>query len=103
VLVRFRPGAPKSLFSVVRLTVAGEGFFRRATRLVQTWENARRQIILLEATVKTRLHRARALLRKELEKDFGAVLAEVFPFDGARCNGLTNRVMARIGLLQDRN
>ena len=53
---------------------------------------------IIEATVKTRLHRARALLRKELEKDFGAVLADVFPFDGARCFALTDRVMVKIGL-----
>jgi len=56
-----------------------------------------RQLSIPEATAKTRLHRARALLRKELAKDFGAVLSEVFPFDGARCNRMIEQVLRRIG------
>ena len=55
------------------------------------------------ATVKTRLYRARALLRQELEKSVMVALSDVFPFDGARCNALSNRVMASIGLLQDKS
>ena len=52
------------------------------------------QLEIPEATVKTRLHRARAMLRRELEKDFGACLTDVFPFDGARCAQLSERVLA---------
>ncbi|WP_018409334.1 RNA polymerase sigma factor [Methylocystis rosea] len=61
------------------------------------------QLGIPEATVKTRLHRARALLRQELEKSVMVALSDVFPFDGARCNELSNRVMARIGLLRDKS
>ena len=51
------------------------------------------QLEIPEATVKTRLHRARAMLRRELEKDFGACLSDEFPFDGARCAQLSDRVL----------
>jgi RNA polymerase sigma-70 factor (ECF subfamily) len=48
-------------------------------------------------TVKTRLHRARALLRRELEENVGPMLAETYPFDGARCERMAERVIARLG------
>jgi RNA polymerase sigma-70 factor (ECF subfamily) len=47
-------------------------------------------------TVKTRLHRARNLLRETLEKQIGPVLTDAFPFDGRRCERMTEAVMARI-------
>jgi RNA polymerase sigma-70 factor, ECF subfamily len=47
-------------------------------------------------TVKTRLHRARGLLRQTLEKEIGPVLMDAFPFDGWRCDRMTNAVLARI-------
>jgi RNA polymerase sigma-70 factor, ECF subfamily len=50
------------------------------------------------ATVKTRLHRARTLLRARLEKDIGPILTDAFPFDGRRCLRLTGRVMNRLKL-----
>ena len=53
-----------------------------------------------EAAARTRLHRARAMSRKELEKDFGAAVSDVFPFDGARCNRMTDRVLEKIARLQ---
>jgi RNA polymerase sigma-70 factor (ECF subfamily) len=49
-------------------------------------------------TVKTRLHRARALLRQDLEQKFGPLITQTFPFDGARCERMADRVMARLGL-----
>jgi RNA polymerase sigma-70 factor (ECF subfamily) len=49
-------------------------------------------------TVKTRLHRARALLRKALDDQIGPVLLEAFPFAGRRCERLTAAVMKRLGL-----
>jgi RNA polymerase sigma-70 factor, ECF subfamily len=49
-------------------------------------------------TVKTRLFRARALLRAEMERHIGPVLGNVFPFAGARCERLTASVLARLGL-----
>jgi RNA polymerase sigma-70 factor (ECF subfamily) len=48
-------------------------------------------------TVRTRLHRARRLLRAALEERVGDALRGAFPFDGARCLRLTESVMARLG------
>jgi RNA polymerase sigma-70 factor (ECF subfamily) len=53
---------------------------------------------ILPQTVKTRLHRARALLKREMEKHIGPVLGDAFPFAGRRCERLTARVLARLGL-----
>lgn len=47
-------------------------------------------------TVKTRLHRARALLRRELEENVGPMLADTYHFGGARCERMVDRVIARL-------
>jgi RNA polymerase sigma-70 factor (ECF subfamily) len=47
-------------------------------------------------TVKTRLHRARRLLRSALEGQFAATLQDTFPFDGARCARMSDQVMRRL-------
>ncbi|HEY0504859.1 MAG TPA: sigma-70 family RNA polymerase sigma factor, partial [Lysobacter sp.] len=47
-------------------------------------------------TVKTRLHRARRLLRASLQDTLAAMLGEAFPFLGARCERMTGTVMRRI-------
>jgi RNA polymerase sigma-70 factor (ECF subfamily) len=49
-------------------------------------------------TVKTRLHRARTLLRDNVERKIGPVVMEAFPFAGKRCERLTEAVLKRIGL-----
>ncbi len=49
-------------------------------------------------TVKTRLHRARQLLREQLDKQIGPVLMDAFPFAGRRCARMTDTVMQRLGL-----
>jgi RNA polymerase sigma-70 factor (ECF subfamily) len=49
-------------------------------------------------TVKTRLHRARALLKDALEKQIGPMVTEAFPFDGKRCERMADAVVARLGL-----
>lgn len=49
-------------------------------------------------TVKTRLHRARRLLRGAFEKQVGPVLTDAFPFDGQRCDRMTNKVLERLAL-----
>ena len=49
-------------------------------------------------TVKTRLHRARRLVREQLNKQIGPVLMDAFPFAGRRCERMTNAVMQRLGL-----
>jgi RNA polymerase sigma-70 factor (ECF subfamily) len=48
-------------------------------------------------TVKTRLHRARRLVREQLDKQIGPVLMDAFPFAGKRCERMTNAVMQRLG------
>ena len=49
-------------------------------------------------TVKTRLHRARHLLRDQLESEIGPVLLDAFPFAGRRCARVTDAVLRRLGL-----
>jgi RNA polymerase sigma-70 factor, ECF subfamily len=49
-------------------------------------------------TVKTRLHRARSLLKDALEKRVGSVLTDAFPFEGRRCERMTSEVLQRLGL-----
>jgi RNA polymerase sigma-70 factor (ECF subfamily) len=49
-------------------------------------------------TVKTRLHRARALLRENVEKKIGPVVMDAFPFAGQRCEHLTETVLRRLGI-----
>src|SRR5437762_1554200 len=48
-------------------------------------------------TVKTRLHRARNLLRENVEKKIGPVVMEAFPFAGRRCERLTDTVLKQLG------
>jgi RNA polymerase sigma-70 factor (ECF subfamily) len=51
---------------------------------------------LSEDAVKTRLSRARALLRRELTARAGPGLAQAFPFFGRRCDRMVDAVMSRI-------
>ncbi len=48
------------------------------------------------ATVRTRVFRARALLRTSIADAMGGAVADVFRFDGARCDRIVARVSARI-------
>lgn len=48
-------------------------------------------------TVKTRLHRARHLMRSQIDAQIGPVLLDAFPFAGRRCERLTAAVMRRLG------
>ena len=52
-------------------------------------------------TVKTRLHRARQLVRDRLESEIGPILTDAFIFAGRRCERLTETVMRRLGLSAD--
>jgi DNA-directed RNA polymerase specialized sigma24 family protein len=47
-------------------------------------------------TVKTRLHRARRLLRQALDEKLAGVLVGAYPFLGARCERITETVLARM-------
>ena len=49
-------------------------------------------------TVKTRLHRARTLLRRAVEKRIGPVLLDAFPFAGRRCEQMTADVLQKLGV-----
>jgi RNA polymerase sigma-70 factor (ECF subfamily) len=49
-------------------------------------------------TVKTRLHRARTMLRDNVEKKIGPVVLDAFPFAGPRCDRLTRAVLNRLGI-----
>jgi len=51
---------------------------------------------LNEETVKTRLHRARALLRNQITARIGMSARDAFQFAGARCDRIVEAVMARI-------
>ena len=46
--------------------------------------------------VKTRLHRARSLLRKDLQQRAGIVTAQAFPFHLSRCDRVVEAVFRRI-------
>jgi RNA polymerase sigma-70 factor, ECF subfamily len=47
-------------------------------------------------TVKTRLHRARRLLREALDDELATALTEAFPFLGVRCQRITTAVLQRL-------
>ncbi len=51
-------------------------------------------------TVKTRLHRAKRLLRRALGGQLEAALPESFSFGGSHCEAMTARVLARLAELQ---
>jgi RNA polymerase sigma-70 factor (ECF subfamily) len=50
---------------------------------------------ITEENVKTRFHRARALLRVRLQRAIGAAASQAFAFLGDRCDRITNSVMER--------
>lgn len=51
-----------------------------------------------EQAVKTRLHRARSILRKELGERAGVTVKDLYPFAGERCDRIVANVMQRIKL-----
>jgi RNA polymerase sigma-70 factor, ECF subfamily len=53
-----------------------------------------------EETVKTRLHRARGLLRKALYARAGDTIGALFPFGAARCDRMVAAVLSRITQLR---
>jgi RNA polymerase sigma-70 factor (ECF subfamily) len=50
------------------------------------------------ATVKTRLHRARRMLRQALDEQLASTLTGAFPFEGRRCKQVTDAVLERLQL-----
>lgn len=55
-----------------------------------------RDLSLNPVTVKTRLFRARRRLRAALERRIQGGFEAIFPFDGARCAGMAERVVAAL-------
>jgi RNA polymerase sigma-70 factor (ECF subfamily) len=49
-----------------------------------------------EATVRSRLFRARALMRTALSQEFDIAMEGAFSFDGARCDRIVENVVARL-------
>lgn len=47
-------------------------------------------------TAKTRLHRARKMMRLAIEKQLAGTFSSLFPFDGARCVAMADRVIAQL-------
>jgi RNA polymerase sigma-70 factor (ECF subfamily) len=72
-------------------------FMARAIEGLST-DEAAGLLDLSPKTVKTRLHRARRLIRRELEEQIGPILMNAFPFAGARCERLTGAVLKRLRL-----
>jgi RNA polymerase sigma-70 factor (ECF subfamily) len=56
---------------------------------------------ILPETVKTRLHRARRLLRDALSERLASTVTEAFPFLGRRCDRITEAVLERLGARTD--
>jgi RNA polymerase sigma-70 factor (ECF subfamily) len=61
-----------------------------------TIEETAAAVAVKPETVKTRLHRARRLLREALDAELASTLTGAFPFLGARCQRITERVLARL-------
>jgi RNA polymerase sigma-70 factor (ECF subfamily) len=59
-------------------------------------EETATQLSIKPETVKTRLHRARKLMRAAIETKVSAAFGELYPFDGERCVHMADRVVARL-------
>lgn len=59
-------------------------------------EQTAAQLSIRPETAKTRLHRARRLLRRTLERRVATTFSELFPFAGARCARVADRVIKRL-------
>lgn len=63
-------------------------------------EETARLLAIRPETVKTRLHRARRLLRQCLDRQLAGTLKDSFPFAGARCQRITETVLSRLSSAQ---
>ena len=70
-------------------------FMLREVEGLSTSETAE-GLSLGEEAVKTRLHRARAMLRRALTDRLGAASAQAFPFHASRCDRVVAAVFAQI-------
>jgi RNA polymerase sigma-70 factor (ECF subfamily) len=74
-------------------------FILRDVEGMSTEETAR-QLSIRPETVKTRLFRARRLLRLAIEEQFSGAFPSLFPFDGARCVHMADRVLESLRQLR---
>jgi len=72
-------------------------FLLREVEALSTTETAE-CLGISEDSVKTRLHRARALLRQELFERAGLTAAELFPLHLSRCDRVVAAVFAQLSL-----
>jgi RNA polymerase sigma-70 factor, ECF subfamily len=68
----------------------------RAIEEVTTEETAT-LLGIRQQTVKTRLHRARRMLRAALGEHIRAAVKDAFPFDKPRCDRLVKKVLDQLG------
>ncbi len=61
-----------------------------------TVEEAAKSLGIPEATVRTRFFRAKGLLREAIAREIDGAFEDAFSFDGARCDRIVERVLARI-------
>ena len=59
-------------------------------------EETAASLLIPPATVRSRLFRAKALLRESLAREVDAATLDVFSFDGARCDRIVANVIARL-------
>jgi RNA polymerase sigma-70 factor (ECF subfamily) len=61
-----------------------------------TIEETASQLAIKPETVKSRLHRARRLLRAAITTELSGAFNALYPFDGARCVGMADRVITEL-------
>jgi RNA polymerase sigma-70 factor (ECF subfamily) len=59
-------------------------------------EDTAEQLAIKPETVKTRLHRARKLMREAIANQLSGTFGTLFPFDGARCAHMADRVVGQL-------
>lgn len=72
-------------------------FVMRDVEEISTTDTAK-LLGIREETVKTRLHRARRMLRESLGAQLAAALKDIFPFERPRCDALVQRLLDQLGL-----
>ncbi|KLK89681.1 hypothetical protein AA309_30025 [Microvirga vignae] len=70
-------------------------FVMRMVEQLDTKETAS-ALGLPEETVKTRLHRAKKLMRKQVQTTLASALTDTFPFQDPRCAAFTDALLARL-------
>jgi hypothetical protein len=81
-------------FAAVRVRPAHRDYWRSAPRIEET----ALLLSLRPQTVKTRLHRARKLLRQALQDKLATVFTDTFLFAGSPCDRLTQSILDRFGI-----